>query len=458
MLRPGGAGGDHRARVLPRTHLLGLVHRVSRGPRQACASTPEVELEAKLARAGLEPAATDHAHWAALAVLVAQVRGRRPQRRPPAGLGVPQAAGLGHHETPKRTTRTRRTRAESGDQEEPRRLRGSSRADRRRDAGPPASSSANTATSSRPSRGRTGTWTRGITSSARWRSASAGSSIRHCASTRPRQCSGCAIPSGLTVLAGQVPGGRLWEPVALITDGAAEAAPPPRTSPSVIWHEYLVIGGPGVRADDVVARVQTRRGLDLLELSGAARRIRWESGRGRGTGHVRAAVRLRQHLQEPSVRGRPRQAGGRTPDRTGEQAADRLGYLVARVSRGVRRQVAFRDGLVLPGARRPGITARRRAARRTSWDSFVVPGRVPARERRAVGDRRRDVRAGAWRLERAGCSDAAVDMFATVAAQRQSRTARTRDQVAVREPRSRFRAEEPSWTAAAVVASGAATH
>ena len=56
------------------------------------------ELLGKMREAGLKPYGTHHAHALHSPVLVAEVRVRRRQRQGAAGAGVPQAAGLGHHE------------------------------------------------------------------------------------------------------------------------------------------------------------------------------------------------------------------------------------------------------------------------------------------------------------------------------------------------------------------------
>ena len=56
------------------------------------------ELKAKLRSAGLGDHRQPPRPRAALAVLVAEVRGRRPTRRPPAGEGLPAAARVGHRQ------------------------------------------------------------------------------------------------------------------------------------------------------------------------------------------------------------------------------------------------------------------------------------------------------------------------------------------------------------------------
>ncbi len=60
----------------------------------------EAELRTKLGTAGAEPDARAPRPRPALAVLVAEVRGRPHQRRPPAGEGLPPGPVLGHRRHP----------------------------------------------------------------------------------------------------------------------------------------------------------------------------------------------------------------------------------------------------------------------------------------------------------------------------------------------------------------------
>ena len=101
---PGAAAGRHdrrhRAPLAAREDLLGAVRRVPRGRGR-----PRPHLHRRRARRQAPAGRADAARHpprarAALAVLVAQVRGRRGRRRPRAAAGLPPAAGLGHHEAP----------------------------------------------------------------------------------------------------------------------------------------------------------------------------------------------------------------------------------------------------------------------------------------------------------------------------------------------------------------------
>ena len=76
-----------------------------------CASTPRPSCGAKLRGAGLEPGGAHHAHALHSPVLVAEVRGRAHQRRPPAGAGLPPGPRLGHRADAAHGTLTRLDRA-----------------------------------------------------------------------------------------------------------------------------------------------------------------------------------------------------------------------------------------------------------------------------------------------------------------------------------------------------------
>ena len=58
----------------------------------------EAELRRTLRDGGLQPGAAHHAHALHSPVLVAEVRGRADQRRPPARPGLPPAARVGHRQ------------------------------------------------------------------------------------------------------------------------------------------------------------------------------------------------------------------------------------------------------------------------------------------------------------------------------------------------------------------------
>ena len=123
VLRPGGLARGDRARLAAGADLLAAVRRLPQRARRA--------------RPHLHPAPSWRPSWprpgcgrrppprarAALAVLVAEVRGRRARRRSPAGPRLPPAAGLGHHEAAGRDP-AGRPGAEPADRQEPRRLRG----------------------------------------------------------------------------------------------------------------------------------------------------------------------------------------------------------------------------------------------------------------------------------------------------------------------------------------------
>ena len=119
----------HRAALAARADLLGPVPRVPRG-----AGRPRAHLHA--AGAGGQAAAGrlgDHRPSSrarpARALLVAEVRGRRGQRRSSAGAGLPPHAGLGHH-APARRDAAGRARAQPAHRQERDRLRHQAAAER----------------------------------------------------------------------------------------------------------------------------------------------------------------------------------------------------------------------------------------------------------------------------------------------------------------------------------------
>ena len=80
----------------------------------------EAELRETASRdAGLVPGRLAPRPRAALALLVAEVRGRPHQRRPPAGAGLPPAAGVGHREGARKLTRWTEKAAQPGARQEP---------------------------------------------------------------------------------------------------------------------------------------------------------------------------------------------------------------------------------------------------------------------------------------------------------------------------------------------------
>ena len=93
------------------------------------------ELTTKLTRSGLTVTGLPPRARAALPLLVAQVRGRRQERRSPAGQRVPQAACLGHHAQAAGDPPSR-SGAEPADRQEPRRLRGQACGSRIAPSGP----------------------------------------------------------------------------------------------------------------------------------------------------------------------------------------------------------------------------------------------------------------------------------------------------------------------------------
>ena len=98
-------------------------------PAATCASTPSSELRPKLRGAGLDARRRPPRPRPALAVLVAEVRGRPDQRRPPAGAGLPPAPRVGHRQGRRSSTRVDRAGPQPGARQEPRRLRDRSRRD-----------------------------------------------------------------------------------------------------------------------------------------------------------------------------------------------------------------------------------------------------------------------------------------------------------------------------------------
>ncbi len=80
------------------------------------------QLLARIREAGLKPYGTHHAHALHSPYWWLDVRLRRRQRQGPAGAGVPQAAGLGHHEEAARDP-GRRAAPQPGRRQELRRVR-----------------------------------------------------------------------------------------------------------------------------------------------------------------------------------------------------------------------------------------------------------------------------------------------------------------------------------------------
>ena len=230
-----------------------------------------------------------------------------------------------------------------------------------------------------------------------------------------------------------------------ITDGAAEAHHSAYVAVGT-WHEYLVTGD--------LEFVQTmwptvQLAVDwTLELSTPRGEIRWERDADGAPGTfalLSGCASIYQSLQ--CAVALAKLAGEPRPD--WEQAADRLGYLVARCPEAFADKSRFAMDWyypVLGGPVRGPAAAARLAA---SWDSFVVPGKGC----RCVSDEPWVTVAETCELvlalEACGMRDAAVDMFATVAAQRQPDGSYwTGWQYVNQEP---FPAEYSSWTAAAVV-------
>ena len=178
----------------------------------------------------------------------------------------------------------------------------------------------------------------------------------------------------------------------LVTDHAAESNH--AAYPAVgVWHELLVTGDEAFaaamwpmvrRATDFVLGLQTGRGELAWErtASGAVGGYALLAGSASAYQGLRCAVALAEYVAEPQ----PGLGTSRRPAR----ARRRL------PSGGVRRQEQLLDGLVLPGARRPGPRQRRAgpAGGRLGCLRRTRPGR-PLRQRSAVGDRRGDLRAGA---------------------------------------------------------------
>lgn len=230
-----------------------------------------------------------------------------------------------------------------------------------------------------------------------------------------------------------------------VTDAAAEAHHAAYIAVG-IWHEYLVSGDlafvrqmwPAVQlAVDWTLELSTPRGEILWErdANGAAGQFALLSGCASIYQALHCAVALAKLVSEPR------------PD--WEQAADRLGHLIARCPEAFADKSRFAMDWyypVLGGAVR-GLAA---AARLTGgWDSFVVP---------SLGCR--CVRDEPWvtvaetcelalALAACGMGTAAAAVFATVAAQRQPDGSYwTGWQYVNEQP---FPAERSSWTAASVV-------
>ena len=154
---------------------------------------------------------------------------------------------------------------------------------------------------------------------------------------------------------------------------------------------------PGVRGTVLAGRAPWARlgRLDAAALrwhrvgAGVVRRPAGEGPRGRLAGGVV------QRLPVAAGRGVDRRADGRPP--TGVGAGGRpAASRAARARRPVPRQVGVLDGLVLPGPGRRG--PRRRGRRHAGGAVGRVRGagaRRPLRLHQPVGDRRRDLRAGA---------------------------------------------------------------
>ena len=97
VLRPGGLAAITVPSWLPERICWALSTEYHQVPGGHVRIYTRVELEAKLARAGLRRRLASPRARAALALLVAEVRGRRARRQAPADQRVSPAAGLGHH-------------------------------------------------------------------------------------------------------------------------------------------------------------------------------------------------------------------------------------------------------------------------------------------------------------------------------------------------------------------------
>ena len=231
-----------------------------------------------------------------------------------------------------------------------------------------------------------------------------------------------------------------------MTDRAAESHHAAYVAVGV-WHEFLVTGD-----RDFAERmwpVSPRRDRLGARPAGAARRGGVGTRR-RGTPRrVRAAFRVREHPARAALRDRARRPGRRAA--AGLGAGRRPARPRARLpSRGVRRQEPVLDGLVLPGARRRAARRRRRrTARRRLGHVRRTRPRRPLRQRPAVGDGRRNVRARARprRLRPAGAGARGVRHRRAGSG---TRTART-GPAGSTSTRSTFPPSASGWTSAAVV-------
>ena len=230
-----------------------------------------------------------------------------------------------------------------------------------------------------------------------------------------------------------------------VTDPAAEAHHAAYAAVGT-WHEYLVTADlafvqamwPTVQlAVDWTLSLSTPRGEVLWErdANGTAGEFALLSGCASIYHALHCAVALAKLVSEPR------------PD--WEQAADRLGYLVARCPEAFADKSRFAMDWyypVLGGAAR-GVTAAARLA--DGWSRFVVPGRGC----RCVSDEPWVTVAETCELvlalDACGMRGMAVEVFATVAAQRRPDGSYwTGWQYVHEEP---FPAEYSSWTAASVV-------
>ena len=97
VLRPGGLAAITVPSLLPERICWALSTEYHEVPGGHVRIYTRVELEAKLARAGLRVGLAPPRARPALALLVAEVRGRCAQRQAPAGQRLSPDAGLGHH-------------------------------------------------------------------------------------------------------------------------------------------------------------------------------------------------------------------------------------------------------------------------------------------------------------------------------------------------------------------------
>ena len=383
--RPHGRDG---ADPLARARLLGARHRVPRHARRARPHLPPARARGEARAAGLCLRGSHHAHalhspywWIKCAV---GVDNADRAARPP----VPRLPRLADHEAT-RWARARRPRAQPGDRQEPRRLRGEGGDDARARARGPASTPTLAATVDaiaaragarrqhpvdarrahrpvEPRRGRDGARRRrparrgraGVRVAARPCSAATAAGTRTTSATRSR---------------------------------TARSTP---TSPCYlavgVWHHYLSTG------DDAFLRrllADRRAGIDyVLEFQAADRRDRVARPTTRptarcspGSSSIHRACAARSRSPSASVTSAP----------TGSSSLGALAHRDRAPARRVPRQGALGDGLVLPDPRRRA--ARRRPRTRGSTragTTFVVEGlRRPLRVGPAVGHRGGDVRA-----------------------------------------------------------------